>query len=195
MNRYRYLILTLLVVSISACIQLGESVVPSQYHILESMSNNSESYSQKDLIIAVELTEFPEYLKRPQIVQHQQNVIYFTDTKRWATSLERQVLSLLTSNLELLLPRATIFISPWHSSRYVDYYLQLAVKKLSGELGHQTDIDIRWQIVDKHGEQRSGQFVDHRSINDNYEEFVESLNRSLEEWSKSLAQELAQLEP
>lgn len=195
MKIYRYLILTLLVVSMSACIQLGESVVPSQYYVLESMTTNNQLYSDKYVTIAVELTEFPSYLKRPQIVQQQQNVIYFTDTKRWATALEEQLLSLLTSNLGLLLPRATIYISPWQSKRHTDYSLQLSVKKLSGVLGQQTDIDIRWNTVDKYGEQRSGKFVDQRPINDSYEEFVGSLNRSLEELSKILAQEIAKPEP
>ncbi len=195
MKIYPFVILTLLVVSTPACIQLGESVVPSQYYILEPMSNNSEPYSQKGLNIAVEIIEFPEYLKRPQIVQHQQNVIYFTDKMRWATPLEGQVLSLITSNLELLLPEATIFISPWQNNRHADHYLQLSVKKLSGELGYQTDIDIHWHTVEKDGEQHSGQFVDHRSINDSYEEFVRSLNRSLEEFSKKLALELAKPKP
>jgi uncharacterized lipoprotein YmbA len=190
----RYLILTLLVVSTSACIQLGESVVPSQYYVLESMAGNNETYSNKSLTINVEMTEFPEYLKRPQVVQHQQNVIYFTDTKRWAAPLEEQVLSLLHSNLELLLPQATIVIRPWQSHRHPDLYLQLSVKKLSGILGFRTDVDIRWQTVDKNGEQRSGQFVDHRTINDSYEDLVGSLNRSLEELSKTLAQELAKPE-
>jgi len=89
---YRYMIMTLLVISTSACIQLGESVVPSQYYVLESMSNNTDIYSDKSLVIAIELTDFPDYLKRTQIVQHQQNVIYFTDIKRWATPLEEQLI-------------------------------------------------------------------------------------------------------
>jgi uncharacterized lipoprotein YmbA len=190
----RYLILTLLLASTSACIQLGESVVPSQYYVLESMDSSSEAFSNKTLIIDIELTEFPEYLKRPQVVQHRQNVIYFTDTKRWAAPLEEQLLSQLTNNLELLLPRATIVIRPWLSHRQPDFYLQLSVKKLSGILGHQTDIDIRWNTVNKNGEHRSGQFIDHRTINNSYEELVGSLNRSLEELSKILAQELAEPE-
>ncbi|MBD1399144.1 PqiC family protein [Pelovirga terrestris] len=191
MKIYRYLILTLIVVSMSACIQLGESVVPSQYYVLESMTTTNQSYPDKHVTITVELTEFPDYLKRPQIVQQQQNVIYFTDTKRWATALEEQLLSLITSNLGLLLPQATIYINPWQSKRHTDHSLQLSVKKLSGVLGQQTDIDIRWKTVDKHGEQRRGKFIDQRPINDSYEEFVGSLNRGLEELSNILAQELA----
>ena len=194
MKTSRYLIMILLLLATSACIQLGESVLPSQYYVLETMADNSEIYSSESFTISVELAEFPGYLKRPQIVQHKQNVIYFTDTKRWAAPLEEQLLSLLTSNLELLLPQATIFISPWQINRQADHYLQLSVKNLSGVLGYQTDIDIHWQTVNKHGERRSGQFVDRQLINDSYEEFVGSLNRSLDELSKTLAQELAKPE-
>jgi len=194
MKLCRYMILTLLVISTSACIQLGESIVPSQYYVLEPMTSNTDIYSDKSLVIAIELFDFPEYLKRPQIVQHQQNMIYFTDTQRWATPLEGQVLSLLTSNLAMLLPQATIIISPWQSNRHVDHKLQISVNKLSGALGQQTDIDIRWYNVDKNGKKHSGQFVDRRPINDSYEEFVRALNRGLDKLSKTLALELAKPE-
>ncbi len=187
MKTYRYMILILLMVSTSACIQLGESVVPSQYFVFKSMSYNTDIYSDKRLSIDIELVDFPDYLKRPQVVLHQDNIISFTDTKRWATPLEGQVLSLITSNLELLLPETSIKVRPWQSNQHVDLNLQIAVKKLSGVLGKQSDIDIRWKIADKHGKQFRGHFVDRRSIDESYEGLVLALNRGLDELSKKLA--------
>lgn len=186
----RYMILMLLAVSISACIQLGESVVPSQYFVFKSMPNNSDIYSDKTLSIAIELVDFPEYLKRPQVVQNQDNIVSFTDTKRWATPLEDQVLSLITSNLELLLPEISIKVRPWQSNQHIDLNLQIAVKKLSGILGEQSDIDIRWKITDKQGKQFRGHFVDRRSIDERYEGPVLALNRGLNELSEELASAL-----
>jgi len=186
----RYMILMLLAVSISACIQLGESVVPSQYFVFKSMPNNSDIYSDKTLSIAIELVDFPEYLNRPQVVQHQDNIVSFTDTKRWATPLEDQVLSLITSNLELLLPEISINVRPWQSNQHFDLNLQIAVKKLSGILGEQSDIDIRWKITDKQGKQFRGHFVDRRSIDESYEGLVLALNRGLNELSEELASAL-----
>jgi uncharacterized lipoprotein YmbA len=192
MNIFRYLILAVLVVGISACIQLRGTAPPAQYFVLESIVTSPGIYSGKDLRIGIELVEFPEYLKRPQIVvQRQANIIHFSDNHRWATPLEGQVLSLLTSNLRLLLPQATISISPWHNSRHVDHKLQLSVIKLSGLWGHQSTIDIHWHIVGKNGEKRSGHYIDQRSIDTSYEDLVRALNLGLEGLSKELAIALA----
>jgi len=192
MKIFHYLILMFLMVGSSACIQLGNPPLPSQYFVFEPITENTEHYSSKSLTISVELIEFPEYLKRPQIVvQRQQNIIYFSDSHRWATPLDGQLLSLLSSNVELLLPHATIRVSPWHNNRRVDYNLQLAVKKFSGTLNHQSIIDIRWHIVGQDGEKHSGQYLDQRSIDGSYEGLVRALNHGLEGLSRELAVELA----
>lgn len=189
------LVLALLVLSSSSCIQLEGSTVPSRYFVLELMDSSTNFISEKNLTIIIDLADFPEYLKRPQVVaQRQKNMIHFSNSQRWASPLEDQVLHLLTNNLELLLPRATIRISPWHSKHHGDRNLHLSVKKLSGILGQQSHIDIRWQIVGKDGEKRSGQFLDQRSIDNSYEGLVVALNHGLEMLSKKLALELAEPE-
>lgn len=186
----RYMILMLLVMLSTACIQLGESVVPSQYFVFKPMPNTTDAISEKRLLIAIKLIDFPDYLKRPQVVQQQENFVYFTDTKRWATPLEDQVLSLITSNLELLLPEISINVSPWQSNQHVDYNLQISVKQLSGILGQQSDIEIRWSIADKEGKKIRGHFVDRRLIDDSYEGLVKGLNNGLDELSEKLASAL-----
>lgn len=192
MKIFGYLILVVLVVSTSACIQLPGPAPPRQYFVFESIASSTGIYSNKSLTIIVDLVEFPEYLKRPQIVvKRQENIIHFSDNQRWATPLEGQVLSLLTNHLKLLLPQANISISPWHNNRHVDHNLQLSVKKLSGILGHQSAIDIHWQIVDKDGEKRSGHYSDQRSIDSSYADLVRALNRGLEGLSEELAIALA----
>ncbi len=191
MNMLRYLVLMILVAVTTACIQLGGPAPPNQYFILESIAKSTSIFSSNNLVVTIELIEFPEHLKRPQVVvQRQENIIYFSDNQRWATPLEGQILALLTSNLELLLPQATVKISPWHNNRDDDYKLQLAVKKLSGTLGHHSTIDIRWNIVGKDGDKRTGQYLNQRSIGDSYEELVRALNQGLEGLSRELAVEI-----
>ncbi len=187
----RFIILTILILSTSACIQLGESVVPDQYFVLEPMSESADFISDSSLFITIESVDFPDYLKRPQVVQHQKNLIYFSDIKRWASPLEDQFLSILSNNLERLLPYTTISISPWQNNRSADYKLQIWVKSFSGILGQTTDIDIHWRILDKDDNQRTGRYFDQRPVDDSYEGLVRALNRGLDGVSKELAKGLA----
>lgn len=192
MRIFHYLIFLFLLVLTSSCIQLKGSTPPSHFFVLESITNSTDILSDRSLIVAIELVEFPEYLMRSQIVtQRQKTIFHISDIQRWATPLEDQVLNLIANNLKLLLPESTVVISPWQSNRHVDYNLQISVKKLSGILGQETDVDIRWQLADQGGGKYRGHYIDQRPIDDSYESLVKALNRGLEGLSRELATALA----
>lgn len=195
MNLLKYLLFLLLQVLISACIQLPGAPPPKQFFVLESITNDTDFLSAKKLRVVLELTDFPEHLKRYQIVAQQQaNIIHLSDAKRWATPLEDQLLTLLADNLQVLLPEATIVISPWQSDRHADHSLQIAVNKLSGILGQKTDVDIRWQLTSKTGGNSRGYYIDQQPIDKSYEGLVKALNRGLDGLSRELARALAESE-
>lgn len=192
MRIFLYPILLLLLVLTSSCIQLKGSTPPTHFFVLEPMTNNPDILSDNSLIITIELTEFPEYLKRAQIVtQHQNNIIHISEIQRWANPLEDQVLNLIANNLQLLLPDSTVVIRPWQINRQSDYNLQVSVIKMSGKLGHETDMDIRWQLADQQGGKYRGHYIDQHPIDDSYEGLVKALNRGLEGLSRELARTLA----
>ncbi|MBW6508255.1 MAG: PqiC family protein [Desulfuromonadales bacterium] len=192
MRTFHYLSLLLLLLLASACVQIKGSTPPSHFFILESITTSPDILSDSYFIIAIELTEFPEHLKRSQIVTRQQNnIIHISEIQRWATPLEDQVLNLIANNLRLLLPESTVVIKPWQINRQVDHTLQISVKKMSGILGQKTDVDIRWQLADQKGAKYPGHYIDQRPIDDSYEGLVKALNRGLEGLSRELARELA----
>lgn len=192
MKIIHYPLFLFLLVLTSSCIQLKGTAPPSHFFVLESMTHSPDILSENSYIVAIELTEFPEYLKRSQIITHRQNnIIHISDIQRWATPLEDQVLHLIANNLTLLLPESTVVIKPWQINRQVNHSVQISVKKMSGILGQETDMDIRWQLADQEGRKYRGHYIDQRPIDDSYEGLVKALNRGLEGLSRELATALA----
>lgn len=188
MVTFRSILLVVLLFSVSACIQLQPTSLTSRYFVLEPMTVADSYYSQGTLNIIVELIEFPDYLRRPQVVTKQDNNILRTsDSKRWATPLEENIVSVIRSNLEIMLPDTSVIIGPWHTNRNHDRKLQLSVVKFSGTLGQYSDVDIRWRITTVDDEIRSGTFAYHQTVNDSHDDLIRVLNRALDVLSKELA--------
>ena len=188
MMTFRWISLVALILATSACIQLQGSPPTSRYFLLEPMTEVDQIYSDSSLSISVEVVDFPDYLRRSQVVvQQRNNILHFSDSQRWATALEDNIVTVLRSNLELMLPDAVISIGPWQGSRTDDKRLQLSIRKFTGILGERSDVDIRWRITSIDGKRHSGPFVHQHPIDDSYEELIRALNLGLEELSKELA--------
>ena len=183
----RWISFFILVLATSACIQLQGSAPVNRYFLLEPMTEADNIYSYDTLSASIEVVDFPDYLRRTQVVvQQRDNILHFSDSQRWATTLEDNIVTVLRSNLEQLIPHATITIGPWQGSRTDDKRLQLSVRKFTGILGQRSDVDIRWRITSIDGKEYSGSFVHQQVIDDSYEDLIRALNLGLEELSKEL---------
>lgn len=190
----RRIFLLILVLATSACIQLQGSPPVSHYFFLEPMSDVEESYTETTLTTGIELVDFPDYLRRPQIVvQQEDNILHFSDSQRWATALEENMVTVLRSNVEQMIPGAAVSIGPWQGNQANDYKVLLSVRKFAGILGQHSDVDIRWRIISVAGNKHSGTFIHRHVIGDSYEELIRALNLALETLSKELVTVL--LEP
>ncbi len=184
---FRWISLCALILATTACIQLQGAAPVSRYFLLEPMTDTAKTYPEITSSISIELIDFPDYLRRPQVVvQKRDNVLHFSDNQRWATALEDNIVAVVRSNLELLIPHATIAIGPWKGNRNVDKRLQLSVRKFTGILGQRSDVNIRWRVTSLDGKEHSGFFVHQHLIDDSYEALIRALNLGLEEMSKEL---------
>lgn len=181
------IVLFLLLVTIG-CIQLKGSAPPTQYYMLEAITNHHELSSHDNLTILIEMIDFPAYLKRKQIVfQSQRNIIHFSDAYRWAVPLEENTTDVLRKNLEKMLPGARISVSPWQTERSIDRRVLVSINRFTGSPGNQTDIEVHWRIIAANGAQQSGHFIDQSPLGDGYEVLVRGLNHGLERLSLELA--------
>ena len=187
----RYLLPTLLLLC-SSCIQIGSDPQPMHFYLLESIQEAPNNYSGKTLDISIELINFPDYLDRLQVVTSDNSSgVEFSDSDRWAEPLQDNLIRIIRENLALLLPDADITVSPWENSSNEAIKVKLVVNKFLGELGEQTQVDIRWSISRNAKQKEQGHFTDQQPIGNDYQSLVSGLNAGADNLSLKLAEELA----
>ncbi|MCK5825913.1 MAG: membrane integrity-associated transporter subunit PqiC [Desulfuromusa sp.] len=186
----RYFLIFLLLLC-SSCIQLLGDPQPTRDYLLESLPEGTEVYSAKTLTIDIQLSGFPTYLDRPQVIaRNNDNTIEYSDLDRWAEPLQENIPQTLRENLRILLPGANISISPWEDSTTDTIKIKVTVNKFSGKLGNHTDIKIGWTLDVGTGEIRQGHFSDRQPVGETYQDLVASLNSGINNFSRDLAKNL-----
>ena len=187
----RYFLILLLLLC-SSCIQMFDDPQPIHYYLLEGVPQETETASDKALTITLQLTSFPAYLDRLQIItKNDDNTINVAAHDRWAEPIQGNILQTVRENLRIILPAANIAISPWEDSTKEAIKIKIMVNRFSGKLGERTDIDIRWTIVDDMGSHLQGHFTDQQPIEETYQELVAGLNSGINNFSLELAKNLS----
>lgn len=178
---------------LSACIQLG-SAPPKQSHYLLEATDPMLHYSLEDgSTISIELIDFPEHLKRPQIVtRHQKNMIHFTDAHRWAHPLEVNMIRVIRDHLSFMMPGISVIVHPWETGQGSEHKIKMAVYRFSGTLDGMLEIDIRWQLITADGNKLAGNFSDNSAVGNNYPDLIDGLNRGLEKFCMELTKAIIQ---
>ncbi len=187
----RCLLIGLLLVC-SACIQIGSDPQPLNYYLLESPENQPHVYSGKALNISIELTKFPEYLDRLQIVtDNQKNTVNINETERWAAPLRDNILQVVRTNLAQSFPEGIVVVHPWDSVVEPVTKLKMKVDHFGGKPGEAVNVIVRWQIERPAKETIHGTFSEKQPIGAAFTDLVAGLNSSLNRFSQLLAEELA----
>lgn len=135
------------------CGCIGPSKSPaSRFYTLQPM-NRSQADKTFDVpataIIGIGPVKLPEYLKRPQIVTEEgSNLLAFAEFDRWGEQLEFALPRVISDNLSVLLPGATIATSPWNLSIPVKYQVIIDVLRLECRLDKDLAIAAQWSVID-----------------------------------------------
>lgn len=189
----RYLLLAILSLLLcSSCIQIGSDPQQMHYYLLDSNPQMPTILSSKALNINIELTDFPEYLDRLQIVtRNNNNGINLSDSERWAEPLQDNLLRIIRESLALMLPNSSITVSPWENSNDEAIKVKLMINKFLGKLDEKTQIDIRWIIDNGRDQIIQEHFIDQQAIGNSYQDLVVGLNSGINIFSQGLAKKLA----
>ena len=187
----RYLLIILLLLC-SSCIQVFDDPLPLRYYLLEGVSASSKTYSDKALTIDLQLSSFPAYLDRQQVItRNDNNAIKISDDERWAEPLQENLMRVMRENLTISLPGASVTVSPWENPGLDAIKTKIMITKFSGKLGEHTEVDIRWTIDDGTGSPLQGHFIDQQPIGDTYQDLIAGLNSGINKLSLELAKNLS----
>jgi len=137
--------------ALGGCIAMSNSPTP-RFYALQAMD---ESYTGEkfnipsSVIIGVGPVKVPEYQNRPQIVtQDTNNLITFAQFDRWGENLDIALLRLISANLSVILPGATLATSPWNLDIPVKYQVIMDVVRLESRLDMDLSFSVQWSVID-----------------------------------------------
>lgn len=145
------LVCLLLVLASGGCVSVSNSPTPRFYALQTADANKvGEKYNvPSSVIIGIGPVKIPEMLNRPHIVTLDENdQIKFAQFDRWAEPLEFALPRLISADLSLVLPDATLVISPWNPSIPVKYQVIVEIVRLDARLDKELSLTARWSIID-----------------------------------------------
>ena len=189
--------LTFLLFCLSSCVVKSS---PVSYYKLSAMNaNQAISIVPEDLDVALGVgpITLPEYLKKSQIaVSRGGNRYTFDDSHRWAGMLEKDIASVVASNLALMLDTDRIDLFPWRQYFVPDYQVLANIVQFDSDLENVVTLSVRWTIVTPKGGEvlATGKSeIIKKLLQPNYTALVSAESLALGSFSKELAEELKTL--
>lgn len=191
----RLVIVVILLLSSSACIQLGSEPQPQHYYLLTPRAEVSGSnQTPRDLIF--DQIEFPSYLDRPQLVTRSlQNELEISARDRWGEPLQDNLMRVLKENLQRRMSGLRISSYPWQPTAEGGLLLHLTVNQFDGILGRQANVDIRWSLTETASDELVYQshYIARLPIGNSSAELVAGLSKAVNQLSAEISQELTQI--
>jgi len=145
------LICLVLVSVLGGCIGMSKSPAP-RFYALQAIDKSQADKTfdvPSTVIIGIGPVKVPEYLNRPQIVtEDDDNLLTFAEFDRWGEPLDLALPRLISDNLSVLFPAATIATSPWNLSIPVRYQVIIDVVRLESRLDKNLSLTVQWSVID-----------------------------------------------
>ena len=144
---------------VAGCSVLSPQPDRSEFFILSPVSDSAgmaaksaSSSPDSQLTIGVGPVDFPDYLKRlPVVTRVAPNRIELSDERRWAETLDKNFVRVLSENLAALLDTQRIEKYPWSLRTNVDYQVEIDVQRFETTSDGQTQLIANWIVRDGHG--------------------------------------------
>lgn len=191
---YKRIIFSLFLIILFGC---GSSK-PSRYYLLTGQNGMSESgNATQNLKIGVGPIQFPDYLRRPQIVSFigtQQ--LSLAEYDRWAEPLDQNFIRVMAENLTLFIPTDQVFVYPFIGNQILDYHILVEVRQFEMNVQSQVKLIAQWQIfpgaVDQPIITKRSEYLE--SVNsENYESVITGMSNLTASLSREIAETMNSL--
>ena len=140
----------------AGCSPLAPQPDHSKFFILAPLSDGSgpaatsaSSKADSPLTIGVGPIDFPDYLRRPEVVTRESlNQLDLSAEKRWGEPLDKNFARVFSENIALLLNTQQIEKYPWPVRTHVDYQITVDVQRFETTSDGRSQLVARWIIKD-----------------------------------------------
>src|ERR1700730_5401554 len=152
-NPYKVAIAAAVCLLTLGCSPLAPRQDYSKYFVLGALSDQANptppSASDSKVAIGLGPIEFPDYLKRLELVRRAtSNRLEVSPVDRWGEPLDKNFERVLAENLALLLQTDRIEKYPWPRRTPIDYQIVISVQRFETTADGQAQLKARWIIKD-----------------------------------------------
>jgi len=140
------------IVSAAAVILMSGCSTKSNFYQLHTPDTKLMKHTAKlkSRVIGIDQVGLADYLDKPQIVTRlSSGRLNLHEEDRWAGALDKNIQSILTTNLSNLLPHYTFLASPWDEPVEDRYRIYVDIERFDGDMNGTVTLDARWSLVDK----------------------------------------------
>ncbi|MFQ5329820.1 MAG: membrane integrity-associated transporter subunit PqiC [Thermodesulfobacteriota bacterium] len=202
MKRFYLLLLSVLICSAAAVSFSGcATTQPSRFYTLQSLPDEAAGEgaagAQDDIGVGIDTITLPALLDRPQIVLSTgDNELTFAEFDRWAEPLDENIYRVVTENISILLNTGHVYTYPWKSSAKIEYRVAIDVIRFDVTADGDTSLVARWTVYG--GEEwetllkKKSRFTNSADSTD-FHSLVSALNKTLEDFSREVAEAIQSL--
>lgn len=182
--------------SLSACASSPEP----QLYLMKSATGPVISQGSSNISVLVGPIVMPEYLKRSEIVYRSDaHDISINELDRWAESLERNMTSVITSNLATHLGTDQSFDYYANFSKKPDYTVRLNVTEFGRVSSDTVSLSVSWELVNKSTQQNklysenietTIKYSEDEKDDKNVSNVIAAMNTALNELSLKIANQI-----
>lgn len=145
---------------LATCVGIGAGCSPlapqpdySKFYVLTPIADSSSAPavagSSHPLVIGLGPIDFPDYLRRPQVVTRTStNELHLSPVDRWGEPLDENFRRVLSDNLGQLLGTEDIVQYPWSHKAGVNYQVLVTVQRFETNSDGQSQLRAQWIIRD-----------------------------------------------
>jgi uncharacterized lipoprotein YmbA len=155
MNLQEKFIALALCIAVAGCSPLAPRPNYSKFFILTPLADGASpaatavSSPARQLAIGIGPIDFPDYLRRSQVVTRSApNQIDLSTVDRWGEPLDKNFQRVLSENLAQLLNTYRIEQYPWDRKEQVDYQIAINVQHFETTTDGRSQLNARWIIKD-----------------------------------------------
>jgi uncharacterized lipoprotein YmbA len=168
---------TLLLFSAAACLSLLAGCASTQrsrlyvlYPEKPAEGTVAKDAQIKNAVIAIDKVRLPKYLDRPLVItQVNEYEIEYSEFRRWAGSLDDNLRRVIALNVSQQLNTDKVAESKLTYSGNVDYIIDIDVLGMSGTLGKDAFLNVRW---------RTSESLDNKSLDVHTKRYTRKLKDS-----------------
>ncbi len=142
------LIICLLTLMVTGC---RTNTPPAAFYTLNALARMETEHPEQGpdsrIAIGIGPVQFPEVLKRPQIVTRSgPNRITVSEFHRWGGYLDQDFLRVLAENIAILMPANRVVTFPWKGQADPAYWIACDVQRFDGQPGDSLVLNLAWTI-------------------------------------------------